>query len=315
MLNLFQHPCDHAKVYGLKSTIKHLISNAQHLPTTTYPLISGTLINMILAIDIGGTKTLIAPCDDQGKPIEEIKFPTPQKYTDFKKEFAANVATITTDYNLVVAAAPGKIDRQKGIAIAFGNLPWKNVPLKQDLEKLTGKKVLLENDANLAALAATHSIQPLPHKSLYVTISTGIGTGFVVDGVLDPEFLDSEGGHMLIAYNGKLTDWEHIASGKAIVAKYGKRAADIDDPKLWNDIAKDFAIGIIDLAAVFDPDIVLIGGGVGTHFHKYEKFLKQHVKELLPPLVDMPKIVAAPNPEEAVIYGCVILAKQYREHS
>jgi predicted NBD/HSP70 family sugar kinase len=223
--------------------------------------------------------------------------------------------TFTTNYHLVVAAVPGKLDRAKGVALAFGNLPWTNVPIQKDIEHITNKKVIIENDANVAALAATHSVHPVPHKSLYITISTGIGTGFVVDGTLDPDFLDSEGGHILIDYEGRLLDWEHIASGKAIVKKYGKRASEINDPKIWNSIAKDFAVGIVDLATVFDPDIILIGGGVGTHFHKYGDFLKAHIKKLLPSLVDMPKIAAAPNAEEAVIYGCAILAKQYAKRT
>lgn len=268
---------------------------------------------MTLAIDIGGTKTLLALCNESGKPVSEFKFPTPQKYTEFVKELATAIKEIQGDYSLVVVAAPGKIDRATGTAVAFGNLPWKNSPIKKDIEQITSKTVLLENDANLAALSAAHSVSPLPHKALYVTISTGIGTGFVVDGVLDPDLLDSEGGHVLIQYGDKLVDWEHIASGKTIVAQYGKRASDIDDPTIWNEISKNFALGIVDMSAVYDPDIILIGGGVGTHFHKYEKFLKIHVKEMLPKLVDMPKIVAAPNAEEAVVYGCAILAKQYEQ--
>jgi predicted NBD/HSP70 family sugar kinase len=266
---------------------------------------------MILAIDIGGTKTLVAVCDKSGKIIEQIKFPTPAKYADFKKQLAVNVVALTTKYSLVVAAVPGKLDRKNGIVIGLGNLSWKNKPIAKDIQEITGKEVLIENDANMAALYATHNIKPLPHKSLYITISTGIGTGFVVDGVLDPDFLDSEGGHILLEYDDKLLDWEHIASGKSIVAKYGKRASDIDDPKIWNEISKDFAIGIVNLSAVFDPDMVIIGGGVGAHFHKYQKFLKQHIKEYLPDLIDLPKVVAANNAEEAVIYGCVILAKQH----
>lgn len=269
---------------------------------------------MTLAIDIGGTKTLVAPCDKNGKPIAEYKFPTPTNYKEFIKELGKTIADIKEPYSIAVVAAPGKIDRKTGIVIGFGNLPWKNAPIQKDIEKITNKTVLLENDANLAALSAAHSVKPLPHKSLYITISTGIGTGFVVDGVLDPEFLDSEGGHILLEFEGKLVDWEHIASGKTIVAKYGKRASDIDDPKIWDEISKDFAVGIVDLAAVFDPDVILIGGGVGTHFHKYEKFLHAHIKEMLPPLVDMPKVIAAPNAEEAVVYGCAILASQHEQH-
>lgn len=84
---------------------------------------------MILAIDIGGTKTLVAPCDDAGNPLQELRFATPQKYTDFKTELAKTVASLTSDFTVVVAV-PGKLDRIKGTAIAFDNLPWKNVPIQ-----------------------------------------------------------------------------------------------------------------------------------------------------------------------------------------
>jgi glucokinase len=266
---------------------------------------------MILAIDIGGTKTLIAPCDDAGTPLQEIKFETPQKYEDFKKELAANIVAITTDYSLVVAAVPGKLDRAKGVALTFGNLPWKNVPIQADIAKITNKKVLIENDANLAGLSEANRISPPMHRVLYVTISTGIGTGIVTDGVLDPEFLDSEGGSMLFEHNGILEPWEKFASGKAIVAQYGKRASELDDPKAWQEIAKWFAIGIIDLSSVLEPDVVVIGGGVGTHFKKYGHFLKEYIHSLTPKIVSPPKVIPAVAPEEAVLFGCALLAKQH----
>jgi predicted NBD/HSP70 family sugar kinase len=266
---------------------------------------------MTLAIDIGGTKTLMALCTKDKKIITSQKFSTPKNYSDFKVLLKKAIKDINGDYDIVVVAVPGKLDRKQGSVIEFGNLPWKNIPISNDIYDITGKKVLIENDANMASLYASHSVKPLPHKALYITISTGIGTGFVVDGVLDPDLLDSEGGHILIEYGNQFIDWEHISSGKSIVEKYGKRASEIDDPKMWNEISKNFALGIVDLCAVLDPDIILIGGGVGTHFKKYESFLIKHVKELLPRLVDMPKIMAAPNAEEAVIYGCSILASQH----
>lgn len=266
---------------------------------------------MILAIDIGGTKTLVALCTNEGKIHSSQKFPTPKKYSDFKQELSKVIISNNDDYNIVVVAAPGKIDRKNGVALEFGNLPWKNSPIAKDLKQLTKKTVLIENDANLAGLSAAHSVKPLPHKSLYITISTGIGTGFVTDGYLDPDFLDSEGGNMLLEHNNELMIWEKFASGRAIVNEYGKRASDINDPKDWDKISRNFAIGIVDLCAVIDPDVILIGGGVGAHFNKYEKSLKAHINNMLPRMVDMPKILAAPHAEDAVIYGCVILAKQY----
>lgn len=271
---------------------------------------------MIIAIDIGGTKTLVALCKKNGNVVKQTRFETPQSYTDFKKEMAIALKDMPlSDVTITSVAAPGKIDRNNGIILAFGNLPWKNTPLRDDISAITGTTVLIENDANLAGLSEAHRIKPLPHRALYITISTGIGTGLVTDGYLDPDFLDSEGGNMLFEHEGKLEPWEKFSSGKAIVAKYGKRASDLDDPEAWKTISRWFAIGIVDLTAVLEPDIIIIGGGVGTHFKKYAPYLKKHINELTPPLIDKPSIVPAGDAEEAVIYGCVILANQHEQHN
>ncbi len=268
---------------------------------------------MILAIDIGGTKTLVAPCDNTGKPIAEYKFPTPQNYKEFIKELDKVVAKISTPFSITVVAAPGKIDRKNGIGILFGNLPWKSVTLQKDISVVTNTPVIIENDANLAGLSEAHRIKPLPHKALYLTFSTGIGSGIITDGYIDPEFADTEGGNMLFEHDGKLEVWEKFASGKAIVNKYGKMASELEDPKAWNEIAKWFAIGIVDLSAVLEPEVIIIGGGVGTHFKKYKHFLDKHIKELTPPMVTVPPVIPAGAAEEAVVYGCAILASQHEQ--
>lgn len=270
---------------------------------------------MIIAIDIGGTKTLVALCNKDGNVVKQTRFETPKEYSDFIGEIAKAIKeTPLDDVSVTSVAAPGKIDRNNGTVIGFGNLPWQNVPLRDDISNITDTTVILENDANLAGLSEAHRIKPLPHRALYITISTGIGTGLVTDGYLDPDFLDSEGGKMLFEHDGKLEAWEKFSSGKAIFAKYGKKASEIDDPEAWKQISKWFAIGIVDLTAVLEPDVIIIGGGVGTHFAKYSGFLKEHINEMTPTLVDKPALVAASEAEEAVIYGCVILANQYEHH-
>lgn len=270
---------------------------------------------MIIAIDIGGTKTLVALCNKDGNVVKQTRFETPKEYSDFIAEIAKAIKeTPMDDVSITSVAAPGKVDRATGNVIGFGNLPWENVPLGDDIAKITNTTVLLENDANLAGLSEAHRIKPLPHRALYITISTGIGTGLVTDGYLDPDFLDSEGGKMLFEHEGKLEAWEKFSSGKAIFTKYGKKASEIDDPEAWKVISRWFAIGIVDLTAVLEPNIIIIGGGVGTYFEKYSKFLKEHIDEMTPTLVEKPTIVAASEAEEAVIYGCVILANQHEQH-
>lgn len=264
---------------------------------------------MYLGIDIGGTKTLIACLDGRGTIKEQIKFPTPKIYTTFLRELAINVAKLSTK-DLIAAgvAVPGKINREKGIALAFGNLPWTQVPIKKDLHHILKCPVVLENDANLAGLSEANLIKQYACV-LYVTISTGIGTGIITNQEIDPEFADSEGGQILLEHKGKIQTWESFASGKAIVKRYGKRAGEITDEKTWKSITRDIAIGLYDLITFIQPDAVVLGGGVLEHFEKFDDLLLAALKHFETPLTTIPPILKAKRPAEAVVYGCYDLAK------
>lgn len=268
---------------------------------------------MIIAVDIGGTKTLVAAANLDGKILNELRFETPQDYSEFLTVLADNIAKVTTEeFELISVAVPGLLDRKAGTVKVLGNLPWVDKPIASDISDLfEHADVLIENDANLAGLSEANELSDKQQKVLYFTFSTGIGTGFVENGVLEPSLLDAEGGQVLI--NG--APWETIASGKAIVAKYGKRASEIEDPAIWGEIAHNMALGIIDNVAIFQPKTVIIGGGVGSHFDKFGTMLQQYVSQQSSKMVSVPTIVKAKRPEEAVIYGCIILAKQELAHT
>lgn len=265
---------------------------------------------MYLAIDIGGTKTLVARMTPDGKVEESLKFPTPKDYAEFKVQLADNIAKITTDpWTIACSAAPGRIDRDKGLGVAFGNLPWENVPLRDDIAAITKTDVIIENDVKLAGLSEARALKKKRHKVCYLTISTGISDGIIIDGKIDPDLQDSEAGHMLFERDGQLVSWESFASGKAIVARFGKMASELEDPEIWKIISRDIAMGVIDIIANIQPDIIIIGGGVGSHFHKYEKHLLAILNEYANPMVPIPPVVAAQHPEEAVIYGAYEMMK------
>lgn len=269
---------------------------------------------MYLAVDIGGTKTLLASFKDDGTLVQSVKFATPSDYPDFLHELTAQLANLDAKEFLSAAVAlPGKIDRTTGTGLRFGNLSWKNVPVKADLEKILGLSVAVENDANLAGLSEALLIKDEFKKVLYITISTGIGTGIIINGIIDPTFADSEPGHMVLEHEGKMQIWEDFASGSAIVRRYGKRAADITDEATWRILAHDFSLGIIDLVATIQPEIIIIGGGVGSHFDRFGDLLKTELKRYETPLVPIPPIREAQRAEEAVVYGCYELARSAHE--
>lgn len=266
---------------------------------------------MYLGIDVGGTKTLLAVFSAEGQILKQVKFATPKKYPDILSELQKNL-TEFTDYhfNACCCGIPGKIDRKKGIGLRSKNLDWKNVPIKEDLGSLLNHiPIYIENDAKLAGLS-----EALNHKQykkiVYLTISTGIGIGIIIDGKIDAEFADSEVGNMIIEHNGKLQKWEDFASGRAFKQRYGKQASEIDDPAIWSEYVDSLIPGFEATLAAFQPQLVIIGGGVGAHFNKFGELLTKRLISLDNPLVPIPPIIKAKRPEEAVIYGCYDFIRQ-----
>ena len=266
-------------------------------------------MSMYIGVDIGGTKTLVGCLNDEGVIQEKIKFPTPGHYKDFLEELASVVGKLSTkDFRAGGVAVPGRLDRKHGRALAFGNLSWSRVPIQADIEKIVKCPVVIENDAKAAALSEALLIKQYA-RVLYITVSTGIGTGVVQDGRLDPALIDAESGSMLLEHGSKLRPWESFASGKAIVETYGKHASDIQDAKTWKEIAHNLTVGMVQLVAVIQPQAIVIGGSIGVFFDKYGDYLKKELERYATPLTPMPHILEAKRPEEAVVYGCYDLAR------
>lgn len=265
---------------------------------------------MYMGIDIGGTKTVVAALSDNAEIAGQVKFATPADYDEFLRELKRAVAELPfDDFRAGCVAAPGTIDRRTGRYERGGNLKWQDVPLQHDVERIAGCPMLIENDANLAGLSEAMLLKDKHAKVLYITISTGIGTGFIVDQQIDPSLADSEGGQMMLQRGDKIVSWESFASGKAIYKRYGQKAADIEDPDIWRSIVKDWAVGFIDLLAVSQPDVIVLGGGVGHYLSKYHDLLVEELQRYATPMVPIPPIVPAGRPELAVVYGCYDLAR------
>ena len=202
----------------------------------------------------------------------------------------------------VGVAAAGFIDASRSTVLFAPNLAWRNEPLKAELESRTGLPTVIENDANAAAwgefrFGGGADVEDM----LMVTVGTGIGGGIVMGAMLQrgASGIAAEIGHMRVVPNGRPCPcgnngcWEQYASGSALVrdarelAKTDRRAAALLEradgrPEaitgpLITDAAKagdGFAVerlaelgrwlgeGIASLAAVLDPAVVVIGGGV-----------------------------------------------------
>lgn len=259
---------------------------------------------MLLAIDTGGTKTLVAGFRHDGTVASSHKFATPLDQEEYISELKRIIYAHYKEAKLdaVVVALPGEV--KDNIALWCGNLPWSNFAVADALKDAVDCPIWVENDANLAGLAEARILPEPKPLVLYATISTGIGTGIIVNNKILPALSASEGGHMLVEYDGRVRKWESFASGRAFKETYDSYAHDIHDRRIWNQIADKISRGFLALIPALQPDVIIIGGSIGTYFDQYEVALKKQLHDHLPPEIVLPEIRQAVRPEEAVIYGC-----------
>lgn len=259
---------------------------------------------MIVTVDTGGTKTLVAAFTNKGEMKAHFKFPTPKntvKYIALLRE-ALESLPIKGRVDAVSIALPGII--KNDIALWCKNLGWRNFDIKKELGSIfNSAPILVDNDANLAGLAEARMMKTIYPSVLYVTVSTGIGTGFITDGDINPGMRYSEGGQMLVEFDGRVCEWERFASGRAIYETYGKYANEITSKRQWRHIADRISRGFLAIIPLSQPDVVVFGGSMGTYFDRYEEYLVGLLEEKLPPHITRPHFIQARHPEHAVAYG------------
>jgi glucokinase len=170
----------------------------------------------VIGVDIGGTKIAVGIVNKNGKLKQKYVVPTLAN-----KGFQASMDQVLLairdiikfsnidkkDVEGIGVCAPGPLDPIKGIVHNPPNLPgWKEVPLADIIRKRFRKRTKLENDANAAGMAEVIWGAAKGYKHVfYVTVSTGIGTGVIIDGRIyhGKNGMAGEGGHATISYNDK----------------------------------------------------------------------------------------------------------------
>src|SRR6266513_6102938 len=166
---------------------------------------------MLAGIDLGGTQVRVGLARSDGQLVASVKTRTallkkPQDMVDWaaaeidRHRGREKVRSITI-------AAPGPIDVKRGVLVNPPNLPWQNVPLAAMMSRATGARVQLANDADMAGLGEFHHGAGRGTRNMiYITWSTGVGGGLIMDGKLHRGGHGTAGevGHMIIDANGPL---------------------------------------------------------------------------------------------------------------
>lgn len=246
-----------------------------------------------IGVDVGGTKVLAVRIAASGEVEQVATRPMPGR-TAPESAVEQVIADATADVSLTAPpvalgiSAAGLVDAA-GERYLFGaHLPWRDAPVRKRVEELTGLPVVLDNDANCAAWAeVTAGAARGFDSAVMVTIGTGIGGALVLGGRLfrGAHGLAGEFGHMQAVPGGLACEcglhgcWEQYCSGRALErvtrVALGRH---LDGPEVTamalagNEVARQafasiglwLGVGTAALVSAFDPEVVIIGGGVSA---------------------------------------------------
>lgn len=250
----------------------------------------------IIGVDLGGTRIRAARLTPQLTLEARAEIPTraadgPDRIIERMIGLIREVWPSDGRIAHIGVAAPGPLDPFSGVILSPPNLGWRNVPLRDMLTSAFSVPVTVGNDANAAALAEAMigAGRGLRHM-VYLTISTGIGSGIIVDGKLHTgaRGLAAEAGLIPLLYGNKVATLEDLSAGPDMAQEAVRRmdsgeqsslsmvsgeltaeaigtAANAGDTLAEAVIAnagRNIGLGIVTLLHLFNPQRVVIGGGV-----------------------------------------------------
>lgn len=272
----------------------------------------------VIGVDLGGTNLRSALLTDAGDVLERDKQPTGVadghaavvlRLVEHVQRHRESARKRGLDTIAVGVGAPGVILADSGIVVKSPNFPdWNDLPLKAELEKALGIPVCIENDANAAALGehwrgAGGSVRSM----ILLTLGTGVGGGIILDGRIwrGADGMAGEIGHMTIVPDGRICGCgnrgclEMYASSRGIVMSYqearqggAEAAARATSEMIYAAAGKGeeralrvmesmggyLGIGIANLINIFNPEMVVIGGGVKDAWPLFIEATRREVK-------------------------------------
>src|SRR5579872_718226 len=225
--------------------------------------------NLTIGIDVGGTKIAGGIVTAKGRLLKSWVVPTKAhdgvktSFLQVRRLIERLIAEAGGKHNIVGIGlcAPGTLDPKTGFVINAPNLPgWEHLKLAQELERIFNLPARVENDANAAGLAEVLFGAAVGHRNVfYVTVSTGIGTGIIIDRRIyhGSRGVAGEGGHVSIDYRspyrcgcGTLGCIEALAAGPAMVRRAWVR---LEQEHTQPSVLRDHANGNLNLIT---PEII-----------------------------------------------------------
>jgi len=298
-----------------------------------------------LGIEIGGTKLQLVAGEGQNVLARSrFEVDPSQGGEGIRRQIESAIGPLTSSWqpSAIAVGFGGPVDWKTGqICCSHQVVGWSNFDLRQWLQKLTGKPVRIDNDANMGALGeAMHGAGAGFNVVFYVTLGSGVGGGLVVNEKIyhGAKPGEAEIGHVRLDRQGttvesRCSGWavdakirqlksrgsdsvlcQLIAETKGGEARHLSQALQQADPearRILAEFAQDLAFGLSHVVHLLHPDVIVLGGGLSL----VGEPLRAAVAEALTPFVmeafaGGPQIRLAALGEEAVPVGCLLAAKQ-----
>jgi glucokinase len=295
-----------------------------------------------IGVDVGGTKVSVAVLED-GVLSEPVLRPTVQASSEELVDQLAEAIEDAGPAAAVGLGVPSVIDFATGTARTSVNIPLQGVPLRQLLTDRVGIPTFVDNDATVAALAEAHDddLNLIAESLVMITVGTGVGGGIIIGGRIYRGVTGAapELGHILIGAdlrNGAPSDngrpphpgsLEALAAGRALdrlgaASGLGDGHAVVEAAREGDPTARDcmriigerLGVGIANVVNIFDPELVVIGGGVSLAGELLmAPAVESAARFILPGVGTKTRIELARYGPKAGVRGAALLASQELE--
>lgn len=266
-------------------------------------------MGIYIGLDIGATKVMVAAASGDGQVLRRSRAQARPGLDEDLAQLDRMVEEAAAGEVILGmgAAVGGPLEWESGVVSPLHAPAWRKVPLKARMEARWGCPFWVDVDTNVAALGEYHYTSMTARRFLYLTISTGMGGGLLLDGRIyrGANGVHPEIAHQSIPYRcsnpaglacecGLPDCLEGLISGNAIRRIYGRPAEQLG-PAEWAEVAYNLGQGLRNLAAILAPDVIRLGGGVaiggGIDFIRQASRVMQDNLRLVPaPQVELSRL-------------------------
>ncbi|MDX8336116.1 ROK family protein [Candidatus Cetobacterium colombiensis] len=256
-----------------------------------------------LVFDLGGTYIKHGILSADGKILENSKFKTPTSLEELYKSISKIKEESKYQVSGIALSCPGAVNSKTGFIGGVSALPYIHGPnIKRELEELLDLEVHLENDANCAALAEVWLGEAKNNSDVvFIVIGTGVGGAIVKEKKIHKGKNLHAGEFGIMYFESEIGvpgTWGTVSIGQLTKRISEKLGRDIEGIELFNLVEKakddflqkeiekwyaDLAKGILTIQYVYDPEKIIIGGGISSNqliMNKIQKKVDELVEKL-----------------------------------